>query len=199
MDPTVIKVGGSLFRLPSFRSRLGAWLQQRADRLCLLIAGGGDLADEIRRLSSRFDLPDEASHWIAIRAMSVQAAVLAAMVPSAPIATSPAMCHELWASGRRHVVFDPLEIAESRDNLGLPCDWSVTSDSIAAALAARAGATRLVLLKSVGGEEPFSLADAVSRQWVDPHFPNVIGDLDVEWVNLREDRSCPLLNADRSP
>lgn len=198
MNRNVVKVGGSLFRLPSFRSLLTHWLSTRSYESCLLIAGGGELADAIRQLSARFDLPEESSHWLAIRAMSVQAHVLAALLPNLPVTASLDDCRALWDRGNLHVIFDPIEIARSRDNLELPCDWSVTSDSIAARIARQSGADRLTLLKSVGGDRPFSLTEAVQWEWLDKHFPSLVGGMAIEWVNLREGKSCPLRDREQA-
>ncbi len=45
----VIKVGGSLFDWEGLRTKLAAWLAAQSDCQNVLIAGGGKLADAIRR------------------------------------------------------------------------------------------------------------------------------------------------------
>jgi len=77
-------------------------------------------------------------------------------------------------------------------NPQLPENWSVTSDSIAAALASEIGASNLVLLKSKDGPNSGRLADATAVGYVDDYFETAIGDLTqrqpnltIRFVNLR--------------
>jgi len=69
----------------------------------------------------------------------------------------------------------------------LPRTWDVTSDSIAAWIALRWPAERLVLLKSVDAPSGFAPGNC-AEDGVDPFFSRVVapGGLALEWVNLRE-------------
>jgi hypothetical protein len=68
----------------------------------------------------------------------------------------------------------------------LPCDWSATSDSIAARVAEVVKADELALLKSVGYPPATSLQSAADLGLVDGHFPTaVVGVNQLRWVNLR--------------
>jgi aspartokinase-like uncharacterized kinase len=196
----VVKVGGSLFSWKRLPAALRAWIVERPATRILVVAGGGMLVRQLHELTDRFGVGDEAAHWLAIRAMSVQARVLGALLelpvfddlddctrcgrgsaPETAEAAGRAGCPTLRG---RVAVFDPLPLLFADAGRSLPEGWHVTSDSIAAFVARRAQAARLVLLKSVG-IAGVSVADAVAHGWVDEYFPQAIGDMPVEWVNLR--------------
>lgn len=164
----VIKVGGSLFDWPLLGPNLRAWLARCAADDNLLVAGGGFAADWIRQAQTLHKLPDEAAHWLAIRAMQLSACLLAELVPVAAISADPL---ELAAhpAGARLVIVDVFDwLRREPSSLGqraiggtekgragealsadqLPASWDVTSDSIAAHLAQLVAADELVLLKS---------------------------------------------------
>ena len=129
--PLVVKVGGSLQpRIPGLAPVLRASL-----RPLLIVPGGGTYANAVREAG----LDDEAAHWRAIEAMdtfghyiaSFSLPVTAALaVPGKTTILLPSSCM------RRH---DPL-----------PHSWDVTSDTIAAWVAAILQG-ELLLLKSVDG------------------------------------------------
>src|SRR5262249_4553585 len=71
---------------------------------------------------------------------------------------------------------------------GLPPSWTVTSDSIAARVAETAGASRLVLLKSVDVPGGMPWPEAIANGWVDDYFPTAVARLrcPVGVVNFRQ-------------
>src|SRR5262249_50947889 len=79
----VVKVGGSLYDLPGLGARLRAWLERLPSREVLLVPGGGPAADVVRDLDRLHRLGEEAAHWLALRALSVNARFLAALLPGA--------------------------------------------------------------------------------------------------------------------
>ena len=85
----VVKVGGSLFDWPDLGPRLRQWLAANAPREVILVPGGGPTADVIRTLDRTHGLGDEAAHWLALRAMAVNAELLAALLPGAPAFPGP--------------------------------------------------------------------------------------------------------------
>jgi aspartokinase-like uncharacterized kinase len=145
----VIKLGGSLLARPDLGPRLRDWLAAHAPRKTILVPGGGRLADVVRDLDRTHALGDDCSHRLALHAMAINADVLAALVPGACIIDGPDLAELVWEQGRTPVL-DALAFCESDDaNPGaLPHTWAVTSDSVAARLAAVAGAAELVLVKS---------------------------------------------------
>lgn len=144
----VVKVGGSLLEggsLPSLLATLGELAN--VHRL-VVVPGGGPFADAVRRACSRHDPGGTAAHWMAILAMDQHAHFLAGLLPAAKLTTSRLEIASVLAE-RLLPVLAPFRWLQAEDPL--PHGWHVTSDSIAAWVAARLSARRLVLLKSVEG------------------------------------------------
>lgn len=190
----VVKVGGSLLVWPALVRQLEAWLASQPPLPSLLVAGGGELADAVRQLDRRRGLSPPTAHWMAIRAMEVNALVLSQLLSSAPTVvdvhgwgrdTPPddRSCRVLLAE--RFLRQDEPHAGGTR----LPCGWHVTSDSIAARLAEVCGAQELCLLKSTLPEEPrlpTSLRELAQEGLVDQHLPAAVRSLHtVRVVNLR--------------
>jgi 5-(aminomethyl)-3-furanmethanol phosphate kinase len=178
VEPVVVKVGGSLLVGPELRPRLTAWLNELPTSRVVLVPGGGAAADVVRELDRVHGLGEEAAHWLAIRAMTMNAHVLAALLPRARVVAQLA---ELAAAWSAHVVpvLDclPMLLDDERHLDKLPHTWAVTSDAIAARVAEVLHA-QLVLLKSVSLAGKHGLVDAV--------FPTIVhrGNLKATVVNL---------------
>src|SRR5438105_1957366 len=84
----VAKVGGSLYDLPDLGARLREWLRQ-AGQDVILVPGGGPIVEAIRALDQVHQLGDEACHWLALRALSANARLLAQLLPGAEVITAP--------------------------------------------------------------------------------------------------------------
>ncbi|HET9986604.1 MAG TPA: hypothetical protein VFQ38_23705, partial [Longimicrobiales bacterium] len=149
----VLKLGGSLAgsaRLDALLDTLGALA--RDGRRLVVVPGGGRFADAVRRACRRRDPGASAAHWMAILAMDQLAHLLAGRmsarrVPAALVRSRAGISGAL--ARRRLALLAPFRWLRAADPL--PHSWDVTSDSIAAWVAARLGAPRLVLLKSVDG------------------------------------------------
>jgi aspartokinase-like uncharacterized kinase len=185
----VVKVGGSLLDWPPLATVLPAWLVRQPPAWNVLIAGGGELADAIRRLDAAHALGDEAAHWLCIDALQITARLLAAILGATEPANSLEDLPALQASAVQPVIFDPGEFLRHRESQlpgqTLPRDWSVTSDSIAARISHALAADELVLLKS--REPPAEDWRELARAgYVDEHFPRAAARLArVRLVNLR--------------
>ncbi len=141
----VLKVGGSLSRRPAALRRLMRALAGLArTRVLLVVPGGGEFADQVRRADRRLGLGDAAAHWMAILAMDQYAYVLARLAGRAAV-----------VRGRREVRAGRLNVLAPSSWLlredPLPRSWKVTSDSIGAWVAGAVGARRFVLVKDVDG------------------------------------------------
>ncbi len=176
----VAKVGGSLFDLPNLRERLTRWLDSVKPARVLFLPGGGDLADAIRTLHRTHRLPEETSHWLAIRTMCVNAHFLGALL-GLPVIDSV----EEWAGDAVLDARPFFEADEGRPG-SLPHSWMVTSDSLAARVAQVVGAD-LVLLKSAPNPELTDWEEMAAAGYVDRFFPEVVRatSLAVACVNLR--------------
>jgi aspartokinase-like uncharacterized kinase len=186
-SPIIVKVGGSLFDLPDLRSRLIQFLRGQSCPEVVLVPGGGQMVDAIRHLDRSHGLSAEASHWLALRAMSLNAHFLATLLQTENTVVSAALEEwpELWRSGRIPIL-DAYLFALADEARDLPHSWDVTSDSIAARVARVVGARRLVLLKSVTPPDGASCVDLERRGIVDRFFTQA----------LARDRSCSRCNVE---
>jgi aspartokinase-like uncharacterized kinase len=183
----VVKVGGSLLDWPPLPQALATWLREQPLGWNVLLAGGGELANVIRRADATFQLGEEASHWLCIELMGSTARLLAAILDQPTvIAHSLAELRERFPIGPAgQVMFDPRSFLSEDDVL--PQTWSVTSDSIAARLADAIAADELVLLKSADPPAGASLTELAANGMVDAFFPQAAAALTgrVRIVNLR--------------
>jgi 5-(aminomethyl)-3-furanmethanol phosphate kinase len=138
---TVVKVGGGLAdsALPALCTTLGELGERHP---LIVVPGGAGFADAVRDADRRFGLRAPTSHRMAILGMEQFGWLLSDLIPGA------VRCADLArvAAGRTTVL---LPAALPLDEL--PASWQVTSDSIAAWVAGRLGAGRLVLVKEVDG------------------------------------------------
>jgi aspartokinase-like uncharacterized kinase len=162
----VVKIGGSL--LGSRRlDRLLALLVSAKALDIVIVPGGGPFADAIRDAQKHLAFSDALAHRLALDAMDHTAEVLAERQPGLVPHCASSRLPSAWASGRVPV-WSPREIRAGHADIEE--GWSVTSDSLAAWLAARIEAERLILAKSVDGAP--APADALARSGiVDEAFP----------------------------
>ncbi|HTU19407.1 MAG TPA: hypothetical protein VMG10_15205 [Gemmataceae bacterium] len=187
----VVKVGGSLYDLANLGPRLRRWLdEQFADIRVVLVPGGGGTADMIRHLDRCHGLGEETSHWLALRALSLNAHFLAGLLPAAFVAGKLEALRAAWEKNRLPVL-DVHEFARDDEERSgrLPHSWAVTSDAVAARVAVVVQARHLVLLKSATIPPGTSWKEAGRRGLVDAMFTEVLreapADLQVSAVNLR--------------
>jgi aspartokinase-like uncharacterized kinase len=172
----VVKVGGSLLDLPELPARLGEVLAHPDLAPCrtLLVPGGGAFVDVLRRLDAVHGFGDPTAHALAVHALDFNARVLARIGRASRLRVVESLetAARRWAEGDVPVLAPRLELArmDRTAETRLPETWDVTSDTIAARLAARAGSDTLVLLKSVNPPPEATRADASTLGLVDPHF-----------------------------
>ncbi len=187
---TVAKLGGSLLKFSETPGRLRDWLSARSEDRLVLIVGGGALVDCLRVWSARHGLPELTAHWSSIECMDHNAAAVHEWLPEFE-RTNCVRTVEKAVTGRW--IFDVR--AWLRTDETLPRNWSVTSDSIAVALAGRLGAARVALLKSgltAPEHEPLDCQQLAISGFVDPFFPHAIRQAGIglaELVDLRRGRS----------
>jgi aspartokinase-like uncharacterized kinase len=185
---TVVKVGGSLLDLPDLGPRLSRWLRGLRRTHILLVPGGGPAAEVVRDYDRIHHLGEERAHWLALAALALNARFLREMLPDHPeVAGWQEVRHTLNVFGL--CILDPYQLALVEDcrPSGLPHDWSVTSDSLAARAAALYAAHKLILLKSVAIPRKLSWTEAGRRGLVDSGFAGAIGKrLVVQAINFRE-------------
>ncbi len=191
--PVVVKVGGSLFDWPGLGPRLKHWLRTLSTGQILLVPGGGPTADVVRNLDQCHGLGEEAAHWLALGALTLNAHFLATILASlnATVVVDFQECRLAWAKNELPVL-DPLPFArcdeEHPDHL--PHHWSATSDSVAARAAVRIEAQKLILLKSSAAPKGKEWANP-ELGFVDSNFAKVISQartpgLQIAALNFRD-------------
>lgn len=175
----VVKIGGSLFDLPSLGERLNSWRLDQPSARDVFIGGGGRFADEIRRLEGVHGWGDEASHWLCVEILGMTAQLIHQLIPDARVVKNLA---EVDQCSDRSCILDCRvfcrENAQSGE-LALPRSWDATTDAIAASVADTLGAHELVLLKSTApparSDGDVNLESLVATGFVDRAFASAIG------------------------
>jgi aspartokinase-like uncharacterized kinase len=185
--PIVVKVGGSLYDVPDLGPRLLRWLQTLPTSHIVLVPGGGATADVIRDLDRCHKLGEVRSHWLALRALGLNARFLKTLLPRSAVVSDWTRCPTHWEANRLPILDCFKFVRADEGNSGhLPHTWAVTSDSVAARLAVVMGAAKLILLKSVSAPAGWDSNVAGLEGIVDVHLATVAASLSqVTLVNLR--------------
>jgi 5-(aminomethyl)-3-furanmethanol phosphate kinase len=181
----VVKLGGSLLAQAGCTMNLKDWLSIQPCMTTILIVGGGASVEQLRGQQQALGLTDEQAHFAAVDRMVENSAQLIREFPEAHLIselisfanTSPSL-----ASSAGLYFFDSRDW--SRSNRELPRNWTMTSDSIAAAICSELAASELVLLKSTlpVSSNPVEIAES---EIVDTEFRNWISRLpNLRIVNL---------------
>ena len=163
----VVKLGGSLMGHPGLDAVLDAVAATRGR--VVLVPGGGLFADAVREAQRRLGFTDRLAHRLALQGMGAFAAILAERDSRFVVAPTRPRIEAARQAGLTPV-WDASELMAGHPEI--PETWDVTSDSLAAWLAARIGATELVLLKSLSlGPGPLDAAGLAADGIVDRAFP----------------------------
>jgi len=157
----VVKLGGSLLTRPRWPEEIEL-LVSGLRRPLRLIVGGGTVVDGLRAIDAAAARPPALMHRLAVEAMRLTGAIVAESLALPVVTTTddahPAAILDVAAWLTTHAV-------------PLPEGWSVTSDSLAAAVTATVGAD-LLLVKSVRPPgETSTLRTLSAAGWVDAAFP----------------------------
>jgi aspartokinase-like uncharacterized kinase len=190
-DDLVVKVGGSLYDLPDLGRRLRCWLTALPTRRVLLVPGGGAAADWIREFDRLDGLGEERAHWLALRALSFTAHVLAGRLGDTEVVDDIQDRETVWKAERWPVLdMHAFARADEAADGHLPHLWAVTSDSLAARAALVAGIRTLILLKSVPPPAGADWQEAARQGVVDQAFPDILraagARLQVTVLNFRQ-------------
>ena len=123
----VVKIGGSLF--PDYAIELA---EQLNNTNSLIILGGGEFANLIRKYDSTQNFSSEVTHFTAIDCMDIIAKLVNDKVDSTKMAFSIDEINEISDDG-----FTPIFVVSDflKKEDPFECSWDVTSDSIAAYVA----------------------------------------------------------------
>ena len=141
----VIKIGGSLATTPHLNFLCKNIEEFSKKFRFLIIPGGGEFADIVRKFDKEFHLSDRISDRMAILAMDQYGLLLSHLM-------NASLLRELKIPKpfpRKPVIFLPSSYMFEEDPL--PNSWDVTSDSIAAHIAEKVRVKRLILVKDVDG------------------------------------------------
>ncbi|WP_407422730.1 delta 1-pyrroline-5-carboxylate synthetase [Methanobrevibacter sp.] len=138
----VVKIGGSLF--PDYAISLADKLKNTSS---VIILGGGEFANLIRRYNEEQDFSDEANHWTAIDCMDIIAKLVNDKVESAKLAFDVDEVKKISDEGFTPI-FAVSEFLKAEDPF--ECSWDITSDSIAAYVAHLLNA-KLLIVTNVNG------------------------------------------------
>lgn len=157
----VIKVGGSLAEYPERLRALCRKLSELAKTYALIVVpGGGRFANAVRELDQRFNLSNAVSHRMAILGMDQFGLLLCQIIPDS-CATYLLDDAKQLSEVRVVPVFLPSRLMFSEDPL--ENSWDVTSDSIAAYVAKKVRAEKVILATDVDGiftSDPKTRSDA---------------------------------------
>lgn len=169
----VVKLGGSLWNGPALRPWLAALAAERARRI-VIVPGGGPFADAVRDAQPVLGYGASAAHRMAILGMEQYGLALLDLEQALQPARTAAGITE--ASGT--TVWLPAALSGDAD---VEENWDVTSDTLAAWLAERLEAERLVLVKSAPLPPGTADARALARAGViDPVLPGRMERLSAE-------------------
>ncbi|MCG8378589.1 MAG: hypothetical protein MI865_03835 [Proteobacteria bacterium] len=145
MSLTVIKLGGSLLN----STELPLWLESIVSisrhSNVVIVPGGGVFAEQVRKMQTTYRFDDRHAHCMALLAMAQYGHLLASINPSIRVISD--FDDSAFTSGNKFPLLW-LPLALMNDFSEITPSWDFTSDSIALWFARRAGADRLVLVKS---------------------------------------------------
>jgi aspartokinase-like uncharacterized kinase len=163
---TVVKIGGSCASSLDLKQWTAA-VAVCAGRVAI-VPGGGPFADAVRAAQPAMGFDDIAAHHMAILGMEQFGHALASFDERFLLADSMAALRR----GPRETkipVWLPARMAMRAPDI--PASWDVTSDSLAAWLAGKIAARRLLLLKQVDlPRHPVHAAELAARGIVDKAF-----------------------------
>jgi aspartokinase-like uncharacterized kinase len=166
--PTVIKLGGSF----AFSADLGNWIAAIAGcgGSAVIVPGGGPFADAVRAAQVQMGFDDRTAHRMALLAMEQYGCAIKSLHEALSLAGSLDSIRRGLA-GHQVPVWLPTQMALSATDI--PPSWDVTSDSLAAWLAGKIGAARLLLVKQVEPAQGTArVADLAERDIIDAAFAN---------------------------
>lgn len=163
----VLKLGGSLLTRDDWPNKVRAWLAGQPAALNLMIVGGGEIVEAVRKLDRQHQLGDRFAHWLCIDLLEATHRIACQLLTELPTIDRAAQLDRLLterhtALPRTYLVQVAAFYSRFDPPADLPQDWSTTSDALAAWLARLCHADELVLFKSLdpppGADCPWELS-----------------------------------------
>jgi 5-(aminomethyl)-3-furanmethanol phosphate kinase len=166
----VVKLGGSHAFSPHLKDWLGA-LARCAGHV-VVVPGGKPFSDTVRAAQPGIGFDDRAAHHMALLAMEQYGCALTSLHQGYVLADSlTAICRA--ARDGRVPVWCPARMTLPATDIAW--SWDVTSDSLAAWLARRLGAARLMLVKHAAPHVSLDADGLAAQGIVDAAFPTMLG------------------------
>jgi hypothetical protein len=145
----VIKVGGSLAReSQTLRKLCGTLSKLSKKHKIVVVPGGGEFADLVREMDKRYSLNPTTAHKMAILCTDQYGYLLSELLPDSHVARTFSEA-EKTAERNAAAVLLPSELLLQETSLD--ASWDVTSDSVAAFIADKLQAQKLILITNVDG------------------------------------------------
>ncbi len=158
----VLKLGGSLLSQPLLFNWL-QWANEHPQQV-VIVAGGGVFADQVRLMQKQWHYNDRIAHEMAILAMQQTALLFHGIYPDLKILDSI----DAISQQPQTVIWSPLIAELDQDNV--PASWDVTSDSLAAWLAGKLNADKLILVKSAEISPHWDIETLIAKGIIDKAF-----------------------------
>jgi 5-(aminomethyl)-3-furanmethanol phosphate kinase len=145
----VIKIGGSLSEDPKTLQQLCNSISSLVNQYrFLVVPGGGKFADTVRQLDAELNLPAQLSHDMAILSMDQYGLLLSNLVPNSQCCETLDYAQKTADSGKVPIFLPSTLLFRLKPFVP---SWDVTSDSIAAYVALKIKAKKLILATDVDG------------------------------------------------
>ncbi|MGR9053779.1 MAG: amino acid kinase family protein [Gammaproteobacteria bacterium] len=180
----VVKIGGSLERSGALYDCLTRAVDG-CDNGLVVVPGGGGFADQVRTAQARWHFDDATAHAMAILAMQQMAFLFNALKPELKLADTCVAIRRTTETGRPALWSPALsELAAANIEAG----WHVTSDSLAAWLAAELGADELILIKSAPIPANIGISALCEQGIVDAAFARFVSRANYKVTIINKDR-----------
>ncbi len=182
----VIKLGGSLLG----SVELVRWLNlvaQHGDGKVIVVPGGGIFADAVRQSQQMLEMSEACAHHLAVLAMNQFGRLLIDLSPDLATASSELeIAERSWQ--HRGIVWMPSQMVLADTEIAH--SWDVTSDSLAAWLAHKIHAEKLILVKSRKPDVNVNLHGMVQQALVDRALPMYLKESPFEcWIVDKTDHT----------
>jgi aspartokinase-like uncharacterized kinase len=173
----VLKLGGSLAE----SGRIAGLVEivTTATYPVVVVPGGAMLADAVRKAQAPLAISDHLAHKLALLSLHQMALVLSAKHPRFETVETLRDIARALLDGSVPV-WMPYRL--QHDDLGLPADWSATSDALAARLAERMGCGQVALVKSCPVNATADLDQLAQDGITDPTFASVVRRAGLKWA-----------------
>ena len=167
---SVLKFGGSLLKSTELFDCLAGIACWAATRTVIIVPGGGEFADTVRRVQSRCRFSDKVAHELALEAMRQCGMIISLLTDLKLTFCSLEELTTNIDAGHRCLWVPSVNEFQKTE---MPEDWTVTSDSIALWLSNYLQVQELVLLKSIAPpcSEPL---DWSREKYVDEYFSQLL-------------------------